>query len=294
MIRLVSISAIFCAAIFISCGRNDLPPGGSGLIEATEVVVSAETAGRLLALHVDNGDSLAGGDTLGVIDTATIILRLQQLEALQQATTVNVEISQISREQADQNLELVAKEYNRAKTLIKTGSVNQQQYDQAENAFTQAELSIRQAEAALKATKADLVRIKAEYNLALKQYGDCFPRAPFSGRVVDKYVDPGELLAPGKAIVKIARLDTVFVKIYLPPTDLTRIKLGDQAEVDPEDGQNQPLTGFINWIASEAEFSPKNVQTKEARADLLYAVKVKIPNPEERLKIGMPVMVTIK
>jgi HlyD family secretion protein len=74
---------------------------------------------------------------------------------------------------------------------------------------------------------------------------------------------------------------------------LTRIKLGDRAEIDPEDGRETPLEGYVSWISSEAEFTPKNVQTKEARADLVYAVKIIIPNPQEQLKIGMPVSVTI-
>ena len=83
------------------------------------------------------------------------------------------------------------------------------------------------------------------------------------------------------------------MKIYVPPRDLTQIKLGGKADVNPEDGRTQPLTGIVTWIADEAEFTPKNVQTKEARADLVYAVKVTIPNPDGELKVGMPVMVTI-
>jgi HlyD family secretion protein len=111
--------------------------------------------------------------------------------------------------------------------------------------------------------------------------------------VVTRYVESGELVAIGKPLVKVARLDTVWVKVYLPPSDLTRIKLGGRAEIDPEDGRSRPLAGSISWISSEAEFTPKNVQTKEARADLVYAVKITIPNPDQTLKIGMPVLVTM-
>ena len=165
--------------------------------------------------------------------------------------------------------------------------------DSAENAFNQASLARKQSAAALNAAKANLAKIEAEVALLRKRFNDCFPTSPISGRITNEYVDTGELVITGKPLIKIARLDTVWVKVYLPPSDLTRIKLGDRAEIDPEDGRETPIAGYVSWISSEAEFTPKNVQTKEARADLVYAVKIIIPNPEEQLKIGMPVSVTI-
>ena len=149
------------------------------------------------------------------------------------------------------------------------------------------------ARSSLKAAGADLARIRANIDLIQQQIADCTPVAPLDGTVVTTYVDPGELAVAGKALVRIAGLDTVWVKIYLPPKDLTRIGLGDEALVDPEDGRTEPFKGRVSWISPEAEFTPKNVQTKEARADLVYAVKVTVSNPEEELKIGMPVMVRI-
>lgn len=282
------------ALLLVSCDENNLLPGGSGLIEATEVMVSSETAGQIMQLDFDNGDSINVGDQICIIDTSTIVLQLRQLEAGMKAAETKVELSKIAREQAASNYELARKEYNRVNSLVKTGSVNQQQYDQAENMYNQAELAIKQAEAALKAAEADVMQVTAQHNIAINQYDNCFPDAPMSGRVVDKYVEVGELVGPGSAIIKIAQLDTVEVKIYLPPADLTRIRLGGTAKIDPEDGSANPMTGKISWISSSAEFSPKNVQTKEARADLVYAVKINIPNHDERLKIGMPVMVTIE
>jgi HlyD family secretion protein len=120
------------------------------------------------------------------------------------------------------------------------------------------------------------------------------PISPLAGTIVDKFVEAGELITTGKQLIKVARLDTVWVKIYLPPSDLTRIKLGGTAKVDTEDGQTAVINGTVSWISDAAEFTPKNVQTKESRADLVYAVKVSIPNSEMRLKIGMPVAVEIQ
>jgi HlyD family secretion protein len=293
MKRIAGISLPITLILFVSCGENRLLPGGSGFIEATEIVVSAEATGRLEVLFFDEGSSINKNDTIAIIDTVATGLRLKQVEAAIDAARSKVETARLSIEQSSYNLKLADKEFNRVASLIKSGSANQQQYDQTENAYHQAVLGEKQAQASLGAAKAERARLDAEKALLIKQLHDCFPTAPVGGIITDKYLDVGELAAAGKALIKIAQLDTVWVKIYLPPADLTGIKLGDKAEVDPEDGRGTPMTGTVAWISSEAEFTPKNVQTKQARADLVYAVKITIPNPEQRLKTGMPVAVRI-
>lgn len=277
-----------------SCGKGNSPPGGSGLIEATEIVVSSEISGQLKSLRFDEGDSIKMGDTIGAIDTVTTMLRLHQSEALKQMAEMKVRVSSINIEQAAYNLDLAKKEYERVSALLKSGSINQQQYDKTETAYNQAILSKKQADASYDATLAELAKVKSEIALLEKQLSDCFPKSPESGVITNKFVEVGELIGMGKPLVKIAKLDTVWVKVYLPPSDLTKISLGGHAQVDPEDGRKQPLDGKVTWISDEAEFTPKNVQTKEARADLVYAVKITIPNPGKILKIGMPVSVKIQ
>ncbi len=291
---------VFCAVLFgivafaiISCGGGDAVPGGSGLIEATEIVISAETTGRLEKLFFDEGDRINSGDTIALIDTTTLSLRSAQARACRHAAETQKLSARLQVEKTTLDISLAEKEYNRISRLLKTGSANQQQFDQTENRFGQAKLAKKAAEAGLWAAEADLERIDAEIALLEKQLADCRPAAPSGGTVATTYIESGELVGVGKPLIKIARLDTVWVKIYLPPEDLTRIKLGDKAEVDPEDGRDRPMSGHISWISSEAEFTPKNVQTREARADLVYAVKIIIPNPDETLKIGMPVSVRI-
>jgi len=280
--------------VITSCGKGNLPPGGSGLIEATEIVVSSEISGQLKSLRFDEGDSIKMGDTIAEIDTVTTRLRLHQAEALKEMAEAKVKVSAINIEQAGYNFELAKKEYDRVASLLKAGAVNQQQYDQTETAYNQAILSKKQADAAYDAAVAELAKSESEIALLKKQLSDCFPKAPESGVVTNKFVEVGELIGVGKPLVKIAKLDTVWVKVYLPPSDLTKISLGGHAKVDPEDGRNQPLDGKVSWISNQAEFTPKNVQTKEARADLVYAVKITVPNPGKILKIGMPVSVKIQ
>jgi HlyD family secretion protein len=279
--------------VLASCGNDRAAPRGSGFIEATEVVVSAEITGRLERLYVREGDRILAGTSLALVDTTTYALRLADARAqLQAAETIRTG-TRLQVEKAELDSSLAEREYLRLSRLVDRGSVNRQQYDQAETRYRQAALAASVARAALRAATADLVRIRANIEIIEKQLADCRPTAPHSGTVVTTYLEPGELAVAGKALLRIADLETVWVEIYLPPEDLTRIGLRDEALVDPEDGRSQPIMGWVSWISPEAEFTPKNVQTKEARADLVYGVKVSIPNPEEELKIGMPVMVRI-
>lgn len=277
-----------------ACDNNDHGIGGSGFIEATSVVVSSETSGRLERLFVDEGDLIHAGSPIGVIDSSTIKLELGKAQAQRQSAVTALDIAKIAIEQADEDARLAKKEFERISTLAKKGSANQQQYDQTENRFEQSKLAQRHARATRDAKNADVARIDAEIALLKRQLANCYPAAPITGTVIDKLAEPGELLGPGKPIVEIAKTDTVWVKVYLPPAHLAAIRLGGSAKVDPEDGRHQPLSGKIVWISDEAEFTPKNVQTAEARADLVYAVKVNVLNREGILKIGMPVMVRIE
>jgi HlyD family secretion protein len=280
--------------MFISCNNRDISPGGSGFIEATEVVVSSETAGQLKAIRLAEGDEILPGDTIGEIDTVTIRLRFHQAEASRKMAETKVKVTGINIEQAAYNLELAKKEIDRAASLLKSGSIAQQQYDKIETAYNQAVLSKKLADATHEAAGSELAQVESGISLLQKQLNDCFPRSPEPGIITSKFVVAGELIGIGMPLIKIAKLDTVWVKVYLPSQDLIKISLGGHAQIDPENGQKQPLDGKVSWISNQAEFTPKNVQTKEARADLVYAVKITIPNPGRILKVGMPVSVKIR
>jgi HlyD family secretion protein len=291
MKSLLFLATITLSAFVAGCGGGEEKIGGSGFIEATSVVVSSEASGRLEALNVDEGDLIEAGAVIGVVDSSTIKLQLEKAFAIHRAAVTSADIAKINIEQAEQDAVLARKEFDRIAALLDKGSANQQQYDQAENRFEQSKLAMRLARATHEAREAELVRIDSEIALLNRQLANCYPTAPVSGIVIDKLVEAGELLAPGKPIVEIAKTDTVWVKAYLRAGDLTAIRIGGMATVDPEDGRDGPLTGRIVWISEEAEFTPKNVQTAQARADLVYAVKVNVSNPDGVLKIGMPVMV---
>jgi HlyD family secretion protein len=277
----------------VSCGDNNGVPAGSGFIEATSVVVSSEVGGRLEELYFDEGEPIKAGNTVALIDTTTVSLKLTQAKARLYAVWTKENSARLQIEKADLDSSLARTDFLRLKKLVVKGSVNQQQYDQAENKYLQTRLARKTAGATLAGARADRRQAEAEIAILEKQLADCRPASPLAGTVVTTYVEQGELIGVGKPLVKIARLDPVTVKVYLPPSMLTSVKIGAAAEIDPEDGRTEPLAGKVSWISPEAEFTPKNVQSREARADLVYAVKITIPNPDQVLKIGMPVMVRI-
>ncbi len=277
-----------------SCGNNSAVSQGSGFIEATEVMISAEVSGTLKHLYYGEGDSVPAGATLALVDTTTYALQLAEALAQKHAAVTRETSARLQVGKAELDSSLAEKEFRRTRDLLDKGSASSQQFDRAETVSRQAALATGVARAALRAATADLARIEAGMDIVNKRLGDCRPVSPIGGRMITKYVESGELVAVGKPLLRLAKLDTVWVEIYLPPKDLARIKLGNEALVDPEDGRSEPIKGWVSWISAEAEFTPKNVQTKDARADLVYGVKVTIANPEEELKIGMPVMVTIR
>ncbi len=291
--RLVAYAPIVLALPLLHCAGNDGVPSGSGFVEATEVVISAEASGRIVDLYKDEGDEVGPGDVVALIDTTAVGLRLAEARARLEVAVTRVESARLRIERAVVDSALARKYYERARGLLENGSTSQQRFDEAETKYKQAGVAAGIARADLAGARAARRQVERELDLLARQLADCRPASPLSGTVVTSYVERGELVRVGSPLVKVAELDPVTVKIYLPPGLLTRVKLGADASVDPEDGRTPPLPGKVTWISPEAEFTPKNIQTKEARADLVYAVKVTVPNPEGALKIGMPVLVTI-
>ncbi|MDD3732682.1 MAG: efflux RND transporter periplasmic adaptor subunit [candidate division Zixibacteria bacterium] len=284
---------LFSSFVTLSgCSNEADKIGGSGLIETTEVLVSAESSGRATAVNIDEGMTVAEGDTLLIIDPSYLELEIAAAEAGRKVAVSNLESARLKVNNAERARSYALSERDRLQRLLASGTTTQQQFDKVSFEYDNAELAYRTALANVNTIQSEIEKIDAEITRLMRRLKDCYPVSPLSGTVTQKYIEPGELLNPGKAIARIARLDTVWVKVYLPASDYARIRTGDTAHVDTEAG-NQ-YYGYVSWTADEAEFTPKNVQTKESRSDLVYAVKVTIPNKDNLLKIGMPVFVTME
>jgi HlyD family secretion protein len=277
----------------IGCGKSREGISGSGFIETDEILVSAETNGQVKQLFVDEGSRVTAGDTLAIIDPSRLELQLKTLQAGRKVAQANLQNARIQLQQATESEAFAQTEFERVSKLLSSGTATQKQFDQAQHEHTQAKLATQRARAAVHTIQAEIDKTDAEIARTQRELQDCWPLAPVSGDVTEDFIDAGELATTGAPLVKIARLDTIWVKIYLTAGDFAHVQLGDTATVDTEAG-DMKYTGRVIWTADEAEFTPKNVQTEESRSGLVYAVKVQIANPDNYLKVGMPVFVTLK
>jgi HlyD family secretion protein len=290
----------------------------SGTIEAIEVNVASKVAGQILALAVEEGSRVKPGDVLATIDHATADIQLRQAEAgvaLARAQLVllqngarkeDIEQADAALRQAEANLKVAVDDAKRMRELLKSGSVTTKQRDDAEARLTIAEAQRKGAEEALNkvrrlarpeeidAAEARLAQAQAAADLLAKSIADCTIVAPAGGIITHKAVEAGELVTPGATVVTLSELDSVYVMIYLAEKEIGRVRLGDQADVAIDAFPGRAFPGRITYISPEAEFTPKNVQTKEDRVKLVFGVKVEIENPEGLLKPGLPADATIR
>ncbi|MDD3642534.1 MAG: efflux RND transporter periplasmic adaptor subunit [Candidatus Krumholzibacteria bacterium] len=289
----IALLLAFHAAWSAGCSDTEQGAAGSGLIETDEVIVSAEAAGRVMERFFREGDELSEGDVLLAMDSTRIVLQIRAAEASLAAARANLETAKARLAQARQTESFAGAELDRVSRLLGGGSASARQHDKAQFEYDSAVKARLTAEAAIAAVGAEIEKIRAETARLEREREDTRPRSPLSGIVLETYVEAGELLSPGRPIAMIADIDTVSVKVYLGARAFAGVALGDPAVVDTESG-GRSFAGTVVWTSDEAEFTPKNVQTKESRSGLVYAVKVLVPNPDRTLKVGMPVYVTIQ
>lgn len=280
-----------CAAACISCGKQ-IEFDACGQIDTTQVTVSAESSGRILSFALEEGDCLAPGQVIGAIDTVQTSLQIAELkERIKGAEARLIDIERQLEPQLSQ-LASLEKDHGRFSTLLKREAATEKQVDDLDN-------QIRTLKAQIAAQKQSWERnnsaVRAEiggYRVQLAQRQDqlskCIIRSPQEGVVLTKYAEAGENVSAGKPLFKLADLSRVYVRAYFTTAQLSGLKLGDKLSVIPDDGSASPRSyeGTISWISDQAEFTPKNIQTRDERADLVYAVKVSAPN-DGSLRLGM-------
>jgi HlyD family secretion protein len=294
-IRGLNTGLLLVAVVLASCSDG---PGdrfyGSGVMEATEVMVSAETAGRLLDRQVDQGDSVTRGQVIAQQDTQIVMLEFEQahaaLEELQH--TLNQTKEQVVQSQV--HLENAEKRYQRLSALYRDNSATQQQLDDAETAYESARSRHQQARSALHALNSRQKRLNAQLDLARQRVRDTRIESPLDGVVLETYKERGEMVQPGGPVCSIADLSRMTITIYVSERNLARIKIGQEARIRLDTYPEQRFPARVVWISPRAEFTPGNIQTREARADLVYAVKVAADNPDGLYKIGMPAEVHLQ
>jgi len=291
---LYAVLSILALLIISGCGHDDSGLiTGSGTLEATEVLVSARTGGTLTAILVSEGDAVEAGQLIAVIDSEKVFLQKKQaLAALEELRLNRLNAVRLTRT-ARENLDNLAKKSGRVGALLEEGSATQQQYDDLETGRKAAEAQYENARTSLAALDAREEQLLAQIGLVESQLRDARVTAPISGVVINKYLEAGEVARPLAPVATIADLSRMHIRIYLKESGIARIRLNGGAELSVTAWPEKKFPGRIAWISDKAEFTPKNIQTKEARSDLVYAVKVEVANPEGILKIGMPADVTL-
>jgi HlyD family secretion protein len=290
--NLYKISLIaFCIALF-SCGKGENTNEASGTFEATETIVSAEANGKILALNINEGDQLVKGQKVGVIDSTQLYLSKMQLKQSGKAILSGRPDSKIQIEALQKELENAIKDKKRIENLVKGNVASQKQLDDANYRIAIIQSKIDALSSQLSTTTNNLNEQSSTVAIQFAQVEDqikkCNITNPVSGTVLAKYANVYEMATIGKPIYKIADLSTVKLRAYITASQFAKIKIGDSVKinVDTEEGKSKTYTGTIEWINSKAEFTPKTIQTKDERANLVYAVKIRVKN-DGALKIGM-------
>ena len=281
---------VFSLASFAAACSRAHQPDAYGTFEANEVVVSAQTSGQLLTFTPVEGTQLARGAVVGLVDTAQLALQRQQIAANGDATRARADeatrqISVLAVQKA-----IAARAYERTRRLFSQRAATAQQLDQAERDYKVLLAQIAAAEAQRTSVTKDLASGRARLAEINETLGRSRIVNPQNGTVLTTFARAGEVVQPGTPLYRIANLDSLTLRAYISEQQLSSIKLGAQVQVnvDAGNGKTIPLPGRVDWISSKAEFTPTPVQTRDERADLVYAVKVLVANRQGLLKIGMP------
>jgi HlyD family secretion protein len=300
------------ALLAAACGQGDEDARilASGHVEATEVLISTKVSGTLELLDVDEGSTVEAGQEIARIDTVDTLLALESAKAERALARAELRLrlagsrqedileakAQLVRAEAD--LAGADRDLERMQGLLVAGSGTTKSRDDARTRREVAAASVeaarerfRRTEAGFRDEEKDAARARhqaAEAGIARleQQVEDALIRSPVGGVVTQKLAEQGELMAPGGGLVVVTDLASAWLNAYIPEPDLGRIRLGQEAEVTTDDGQTR--TGRVSFIASRAEFTPKNVQTRDERVKLVFRIKVALDNEDGLFKPGMP------
>ena len=293
MKKILNIKSIIIASFLLSsCSDGQNEWDASGVFETTEVIVSSEVNGKIEAFNLLEGDALHEGDILGYIDTTQLFLQKMQLIASNKATlsqkiSVPKQIASIKQEIATQQ-----KEKKRFEALVQANAANLKTVDDIDAAIKSLEKQLDAQVERLEQGNRGVSDQSLSIELQIAQLDDLLEKSkiksPITGIVLEKYAEVGELITQGRPLFKISNIEKIYLRAYITADQLTKCKIGDQVTIFSDLGENdsRQYDGTITWIADQAEFTPKTIQTRNERANLVYAIKVLVKN-DGYIKRGM-------
>lgn len=293
MIMNMKSGLVFAALALVAagCGKN-IEYDACGQVDATQVTVSAENAGRVLSMAVEEGEEVTAGQLLGALDSVQTYLHIMELrERIAGSSSRLVDIKKQGQPNLSQ-LENLQNEYERYYKLLEGNATTRKQVDDLTDKIAVLKAQIAAQTQSWERGNASVRSEVQGYEIQLARLEDqlakCRIVAPVSGTVLTRYAETGEFITLGKPLFKVADLDQMYVRVYFSSAQLSGLKLNDTVTVIPDDGSASPkrIQGRVIWISEQSEFTPKNIQTRDERADLVYAVKVAVPN-DGTLRLGM-------
>lgn len=280
------------AALLLLSACEKVPEyDATGIFETTTVTVSAETPGKILSFAVSEGDSVTAGQNIAEIDTALLVLQMQQIGSQRQSAEsaspdISAQAAVLRTQIAHQQHEL-----DRQSRLLADGATTRKQYDDAKAQLQMLNGQLTALLSTLGKSRTSIsenaVAIQYQSEQIAEQIAKSRISSPLTGTILVKYAEPGEYAVPGKPLCKIGDLENMYLRSYFTVNQLADIKIGQKVTVIADFGGDKQYEypGTITWIAEESEFTPKSIQTKDTRANLVYAVKIAVKN-DGRLKLG--------
>jgi HlyD family secretion protein len=301
-----------------ACARK-APPDAYGNVEATDVVVGAEIGGQVISFAPAEGVTLTAHAIVGTMDTAQLALqrdllvaerlatasRIDELAAQERVLEAQRDVAQSQQAALEAQRQVAQRAYERTRRLIAAQAATAQQLDQTEKDYRVLGEQINAQVHQIEADERQITGARAQQQTARRQVASVEAQMaqlderlaksritnPIAGTVLATYAKAGEFMQPGQPLYKIANLDAVDVRAYVTEPQLAGLGIGQTAQVsvDVAAADRRVLAGTVSWVSSEAEFAPTPIQTRDERANLVYAVKIRVPNKQRILKIGMPV-----
>lgn len=287
-----NICFVSLAVMLVACSNGKGDYDASGVFETTEVIVSSEANGKIMQLNLEEGQEVEAGVPVGYIDTTQLYLKKMQLLASNNAvrsrqTDIPRQIAAIKQQIATQQKEKI-----RFENLVKSNAANQKQVDDIKAQILFLEKQLAAQTETLENSNRGVSQESSSMDIQVAQLNDQLAKSiissPISGVILSKYAESGELATQGRALFKIADINHMFLRVYITASQLTELKVGQKVRVfsDLGEADRKEYEGIVTWISDKSEFTPKTIQTRDERANLVYAVKVAVQN-DGYIKRGM-------
>jgi HlyD family secretion protein len=281
---------LFLSLIIIlgACSNDKTKSDAFGNFETDEVIISAENSGKILMTAFIEGEKVSQGAVMAIVDTVNLVLQRSQLIAQKESVIAQKAGLYAQIAVSDQQITNIQKDQVRIKKMLADGAATPKQMDDIDGQIALTEKQKKAYAAQIAAIEKNAEAVDAQVAVLNDKITTSVVKAQISGIILEKYAQTGELAAPGKSLYKMANIDNLILRVYIGGPQLTQIKIGNHVKVmiDGNEGIKE-IAGTVEWVSSEAEFTPKIIQTREERVKLVYAAKIRVPN-DGSLKLGMP------